>query len=411
MKAILKLFFVAPLFWGMACASDDEPKTMADAKPIVLKSEFNAKMQANNAFALNLFKTTIGYADDANVFISPLSTDMALSMAWNGAAGETKSEMQTMLGNAGYTPEQINEYSKTLRTALLSVDPSTKLLIANSIWSRKDNPLSTAFVDVNKNNFNATVEEVDFSSPTTLTRINDWCAVNTNNKIPQALSELSSNTQFCLINALYFKGIWRSRFDVKKTTDTSFSNEDGTKSTVKMMNKKGDFAYNDNENWRCLSMAYGNNAFSMIVLLPQEGKQLADVVSALDGDELGELVNRSSVCDVTVKLPRFRGEYSYLLHKNILPSLGMTQAFSASSADFSNMSSSSKLYISQVIHKTFVEVNEEGTEAAAVTVVTGDLTAPPAGTHIDFFVDQPFVYAIRENSTGTILFIGKVGKL
>ncbi|MBP1614023.1 MAG: serpin [Bacteroidetes bacterium] len=408
MKDFLKLMLVSPLLWAMSCSSDDSnSKQVPDAEPIVLKSDFDSKMNTNNLFAINLFKTTVEKSD-GNVLVSPLSVNMALNMTWNGADGTTKSEMQQMLGNEGYTPSEINEYSKSLSEALLKVDPTTELLIANSIWTTKDLPLEKSFIEVNQNNYNATVEEVDFSSPATLGKINTWCSEKTKGKIPKALDQLASETKFALINALYFKGKWRSTFDAKNTVDALFANADGKRPIVKMMIQESSFGYTDNENWRCLSLPYGNNAFSMVILLPNNGKKMNDLFPTLTADSWSTMLDRLSNHKVVVRLPRFKGEYAYDMHKEILPAMGMKQAFNPDEANFSKMCSLAPLYITQVVHKTFVEVNEEGTEAAAITVVVGEVTSVGPESTIDFFVDQPFIYAIRENSTGTILFIGKV---
>lgn len=408
MKNFLKLMLVSPLLWAMSCSSDDsKPKEVPDAEPIVLKSDFDSKMNTNNLFAINLFKTAVEKSD-GNVLVSPLSVNMALSMTWNGADGTTKSEMQQMLGNEGYTPSEINEYSKSLSEALLKLDPTTELLIANSIWTAKDLPLEKSFIEVNQSNYNATVEEVDFSSPTTLERINTWCSEKTKGKIPKALDQLSPDAKFALVNALYFKGKWREKFDVKNTTDALFTNADGKRPIVKMMIQESHFGYIDDENWRCLSLPYGNKAFSMVILLPKNEKKLSDLLPTLTADSWNAMLKGLNNHKVVVRLPRFKGEYAYDMHKEILPAMGMKQAFNPLTANFSKMCSLAPLYITQVVHKTFVEVNEEGTEAAATTVVVGDLATAGPESAIDFFVDQPFIYAIRENSTGTILFIGKV---
>ncbi|WP_071145341.1 serpin family protein [Bacteroides ihuae] len=408
MKNCLKLILISPLLWAMSCSSDDsKPKEVPNAKAIVLKSDFDSKMNTNNLFAINLFKTTVEKSN-GNVLVSPLSVNMALSMTWNGADGTTKNEMQQMLGNEGYTPSQINEYSRSLSEALLTVDPTTELLIANSIWTAKDLPLEKSFIEVNQNNYNATVEEVDFSSPATLEKINTWCSEKTKGKIPKALDKVTSDTKFALINALYFKGKWRSKFDAKNTVDALFANADGKRPIVKMMIQESHFGYSDNENWRCLSLPYGNNAFSMVILLPNNEKKMSDLFPTLTADSWSTILDGLNNHKVVVRLPRFKGEYAYNMHEAILPAMGMKQAFDPRKANFSKMCNLAPLYISQVVHKTFVEVNEEGTEAAATTVVTGDVTAAGPESTIDFFVDQPFIYAIRENSTGTILFMGKV---
>ncbi len=410
MKNFLKIILVSPLFWAISCSSDDTGgREIPNAKSIVLKPEFEKKMDTNNLFAIDLFRSTVEHSV-GNVLVSPLSVNMVLNMAWNGADGVTGSEMQQMLGNEGYTLDQINEYSKSLREALLSVDPSTELSIANSVWVAKNFSLKESFIKVNQDNYDAVVKEVDFSSPSALQEINTWCSERTKGKIPEVLDELSLYTKLALVNALYFKGQWRERFDVKSTIDEPFTNENGENSTVKMMAQESHYSYAENENWRCVSLPYGNKAFSMLVLLPNNEKNLSDVLPTLTADSWNGIVKMLSTRKILLKLPRFKAEYAYEMSKAILPAMGMKQAFDPDKANFSKICLG-PLYISQVVHKTFVEVNEEGTEAAATTVASWELTSVGPESAIDFFVDQPFVYAICENSTGTILFIGMVVSL
>jgi len=409
MKHFVYFLFLASLLSLIACSSDNDgdPDVLPPAKPIVIKSEFNNKLQNGNQFAFDLFKATYKFEDKENIFISPLSVDMALSMTWNGAEGETKKEMQTALRNEGYTSENINEYNQFLREALTGVDPTTRIAIANSIWSRQEFNVQKNFIDVNKLYYNAEVQSVDFSSPETLTKINNWCANNTNNKIPEIIEEIPNEAMMFLINAIYFKGIWASQFDKKDTSDGQFKAGDGQVQNVKMMSQKSDLPYTEDLNCRYLEMPYGNGAFSMVVVLPQDGKNINDVTHALTNTTWKDAMDRLSECRVNLRLPRFKIECSYRMEQNILPEMGMKQPFQAGVANFSGINPNIDLYISNVIHKTYVEVNEEGTEAAAVTSVGIYTTSTPRP--VDFIVDQPFVFAIREKSTGAILFIGKIG--
>lgn len=409
----MKIFKITPLFFFilLSCSSDDTSiPELPDAKPIVMKAQFENKLKNNNDFAFDLFKATYKNEDKTNLFVSPLSVDMALGMTWNGAAGETKTEMQAALRNQGYTPEDINEYAKTLREALINADPSTKLAIANSIWTRSGFDVEQSFIDVNKTNYNAEVKALDFSSPNAIKEINNWCATNTNNKIPEILDNIPSDAVMYLINAIYFKGIWKYQFDKKNTQVLPFTKENGTTQNVKMMNQTENLGYTVDENARYLEMPYGNKAFSMIIALPQPEKDLKDVIQNISNDSWSNATKNIQIRSIKLQLPRFRLECDYNMEDAILPDMGMKLAFSASLADFTGINKDGGLYISLVKHKTFVEVNEEGTEAAAVTVVGGELSVGPS-TPISFTINQPFLFAIKENSTGIILFIGKIGEI
>lgn len=240
-----------------------------------------------------------------------------------------------------------------------------------------------------------------------MTQINNWCAKQTNDKITEIIDNTSG--MMYLINAIYFKGIWVSKFDKSNTRRESFYQTNGQTVQVDMMRQTDQFNYCSDENCGYLELPYGNNAFSMILMLPHEGKTTYDVIQSLDNDSW-QVTNRMSGYEVNIRLPRFRAECKYEMEKDILPAMGMKAPFTGM-ADFSGISDV-PLYISEVIHKTFVEVNEEGTEAAAVTSVEMDFAAAPGVKKpIDYFVNKPFLFAIRENSTNIILFFGKIGEV
>ncbi|MDR0699703.1 MAG: serpin family protein [Tannerella sp.] len=396
-------------FFLCACESNDSPENekLPNAKPIELR--LGAKVDTDNSFAIDLFKATYASSDEANVFVSPLSVSMALNMTLNGAKGETAEQMRTALRASGYSIEEINEYSKSLREALLEVDPSTSLTIANSIWYREGIPVKTDFINVNRDHYNAEIKSLDFNSPNAVKQINNWCAAQTNDKIKEIIDDIPDNAVMYLINAVYFKGIWVSRFDKKDTQKEDFYPETGSPLEVDMMRQQAKFNYYSDEDGGYLELPYGNNAFSMILALPHEGKTTDDVLENLSGDYWNDIITHMHGKKVNLRLPRFKTECKYKMQKKILPDMGMIIPFTAE-ADFSGINDMS-LCISEVIHKTFVEVNEEGTEAAAVTSVGMIVTAPGEILPLDYIVNKPFLFAIRENSTGIILFIGKTGKV
>lgn len=395
----------------VSCTSDDNHNPeLPDAEPIVLKSKFDDKLRQNNDFAIDLFKATYKNQDEPNIFISPFSLDMALAMTWNGASGDTKTEMQTVLRNEGYTSDEIGEYAKSLREALINVDPSTKLSIANSIWYRTGFDVEQSFIDANKGNYNAEVKSLDFSSSGALKEINNWCARNTNDRIPEILDQISPDAVMYLINAIYFKGIWKYKFDKNDTKDLSFQKENGGVQNVKMMTQEKELAYAEDQNAQYLQLPYGNKAFSMIVVLPQEGKDIETVVQNMDNDSWNSAIKRMYETKVILQLPRFKLECEYNMEESILPYMGMRLPFSPALADFTGINKKGDIFISKVKQKTFVEVNEEGTEAAAVTSVEIDFASTEKLIR-KFTVDKPFLFAIRENSTGIILFMGKIGEI
>ena len=398
-----------------ACSSEDpENGKLPEPTPIVVRSGLEGKIAQDNAFAFDLLRTAESFADGDNIVLSPLSISMALGMTVNGTVGDTRDEMLEALRSSGYTLDDLNEYAKTLREGLLATDPSTELGIANSIWYRKGLPVKSDFINVNWLNYAAEVAESDFADPKTVNVINNWVSGHTNKRIPTVIDQISPEMVIYLINAVYFKGIWASKFDKAKTTQKLFTAADGAVSQVPTMIQTETFGYHADETAAYLEMLYGNGAFGMVVMLPNEGKTTDDLLKNLDSESWNTVIEAMRPCEAEVHLPRFKFEQSFNLHEKILPGMGMNLAFNPQKADFSNMAviDGQNIFISMVLHKTFIEVNEEGTEAAAVTVVGGEATsAGPDPQPVSFIVDRPFAFAIREQSTGAILFIGKVGKI
>jgi Serine protease inhibitor len=417
-KSLMKkaaFYSISVLFFGgiLSCDSDGDNIKGGDgylpyAEPISI--ELEEKVGTDNAFAFDLFKTTYRLAEESNVFVSPLSVNWALSMTMNGAKGTTLEEVKDVLRAEGYSLDDINAYNKSLREALVTVDKSTTLSIANSIWYNNLYTFENDFISVNRDSYDAEIRAADFNSSNTVNQINDWVSNKTNKKIPKIIEELSPDAMICLINAIYFKGIWREKFNANATKNEDFYAEDGVSmGKVKMMNQTNHFAYSGDENCGYLMLPYGNGAFSMIVMLPHEGEKVDDVISNLDSKSWDNAMNMDSY-EVTLRLPCFKAECSYEMQEDILPDMGMIVPFTEF-ANFGGMIKSPPIMISKVIHKTFIEVNEEGTEAAAATLVEGMVGAPPPAPKIDYVVNRPFAFAIRENSTGVILFIGKIGKI
>ena len=401
-KSVLLLL---PFLLFTAC---EEPVVkLKDAEPIPLKVGMQKRVQQDNAFAFDLFRQVIAtYNNEKNIFISPLSVSIALGMTWNGAKGDTKAEMETALKMSGMTEDEINEYYQIMLSALPEVDPSTTLNIANSIWYREGYPVKPEFLQVNQNYFNAAVRELDFSKPEALGIINGWCAEKTNNLIKEPLDNIPANAVMYLINAIYFKGIWAKKFDAKKNSTTNFYAESGTTVQVDMMHQQETFGYRSDALAQYLDMPYGNKAFSMTVILPHEGKTTDEVLENMDTEKWNSAISGLSSREVMVYLPKFRTKGKYEL-KEPLMQMGMVKAFT-DEADLTGIADAD-LLISRVIHSTYCDVNEKGTEAAAVTIVEIIETSMPI---IPIFnANRPFIFVIRENSTGVILFIGKMGQV
>jgi serpin B len=359
----------------------------------------------SNNFAFDLFRVGNPAQHKQNVFISPLSASMALGMAANGANGATYDEMHAALRLNDASREEVGTGYKSLITLLRGLDPGTTFTIANSIWYEQTFLFNTSFLDESQQYFDAQVQALDFKNPSAVTTINSWVSQHTNDKIPTILSAIDPSEVMFLINAIYFKGIWQKQFDKTKTVDAIFHAADGTTATVPMMSRGSGVQYAATSEYSAVDLPYGNSAFTMTVVVPTPGADIDAFAESFDDMKWNTLVSSFQESDVAVFLPRFRMEWQRPLN-NDLKQLGMRLAFS--DADFTRMSPVGlNLIITQVLQKTFVDVDEEGTEAAAATIVgVGTTSLPP-----QFRADHPFLVVIRERLSGTILFIGKIAKL
>jgi serine protease inhibitor len=388
-----------------ACEKQDNP---VEKPKINITKTTEAVIAADNLFGIDLFKRVLVNDDTTgNIFISPTSVALALAMTYNGVDGTTKSAMEETLRKQGLTVEQLNQSYKDLIEALVSVDSKVLLEIANSIWYRSDIQVLPDFISANKTYYDADVTSMVFDA---LAKdiINGWVADKTHDKITEVLDGIPADAVMYLVNAIYFKGIWKSEFDKEKTTDLPFNLRDGSKIQVPTMQQQDTFNYFSNDLFSAVELPYGQGNYSMIVMLPGIDKNTDDLVSALSIENWNAWTNEFVNRYVVLHLPRFKFEYNKLLNQD-LTDMGMGIAFTGG-ADFSKIDPTRDLMISRVIHKTFVEVNEEGTEAAAVTVVEIIETSFPGGDTgpVYFYIDRPFLFVIKEKDTGTILFIGRV---
>ena len=401
-KIIFNLKLALVVFMFTNCTMNDDTKIqLGNAKPIVLKVALQKRIIQDNEFAFDIFKKSIAESTEPNVLLSPLSISIALGMTLNGATDETKSGIEKTLKMNGLTLENINDYYQVMQSTLPTIDPTTTLNIANSIWYKTGYPIKSEFITVNKNYFNAEVREMDFSQSWAKDTINNWIARKTNNHIKDMLDQIPENVVMYLINAVYFKGIWQQPFNTKATKEALFTNNLKNQVKVNMMYQKDTFNYYADEKAQYLDLPYGNNAFSMTIILPSQISSIKEVLETLDVDSWNLYLNKMEKEELEVYLPRFKSKSKFLLN-NVLKTMGMARAFEDRD-EFRNMANWD-MYISRVLHDTAIEVTEEGTVAAAATIV--EMTEKAMFNSI-FNANRPFIYIIREKSTGVILFIGK----
>jgi len=401
-RLIISALFILLLGYSCEKTKVEEP----GPTEINLTEKGKILVEADNLFGIKLFKEVLKAEDpEKNVMISPLSVSLALAMTYNGADRDTKEAMEKTLELSGFTVDEINENYKILIDALASVDPKVLMSIANSIWYEQTFEVEQDFLDVNQNYFNAEVSPLDFNDPDAVNTINSWVANKTNDKIMEILDEIPRDAVMYLINAIYFKGIWNYEFNESDTEEKPFYLSDGTTKDVPMMVQEGSFNYLSNDIMQAVEMPYGAGNYSMIILLPQNNKTLNDIIDELSNENWNRWLSEFYEAEkVQIHLPKFKFEYKDSLNNELI-NMGMGIAFDSSDADFSKINPTGELYISRVIHKTFIEVNEEGTEAAAVTMVE---IIRSAIQETSFFVNQPFIFVIKEKYTNTIIFIGKV---
>lgn len=346
-------------------------------------------------------------ADKPNTILSPLSASMALGMALEGADGSTYTEMKDALGFQDLIREEVNDSYRGILDLLLDLDPAVEVGIANSAWSRQDFPFLPGYFDAITTHFDAEVRSLDFSNPASKDVMNQWVREKTNNRIESIVEEIRPLDILFLINTVYFNGKWTTQFKKSETRQAPFRLENGSQVDVPMLSgrlPKVAFAWL--EGGRVMAeLPYGGRAYRMVLLVPGDGETVGDLLAELDDDTwrawLGSLHEQSG--EILVQMPKFELEWGGLLN-DALEAMGMEKAFDPYQADFSRMTPAPDAHISRVNQKTYMRVDEEGTEAAAATSVVIGVTSAPPGV----VVDRPYILAIRENLSGTILFLGVV---
>ncbi len=391
----------------MACDKAD-PDQLGPGKDLMLTATELERAGNDNQFAFELFRTaTTDLKHNENALLSPLSVGMALAMTNNGAVGETREAIENVLKFGNLTTEEINTYYQKLMTDLPALDPKTTLEIANSIWHRHDFQVLPSFLDVNRTFYKADVSALDFADPGAKDVINDWVSNKTKKKIPTIIDGgIPSNMVMYLINAVYFKGDWEQRFDKSDTKKGTFMRAGGNDLQTDFMHVEHTFNVAGTADVEAIELPYGNKKYSMMILKPRGDLSPGQIVEKLvETNTWSTLTSSFQPGKTRLALPKFKFSYENKLNDE-LTDMGMGIAFEPNRADFSGISGTRNLLIDEVKHKSFIEVNEEGTEAAAVTSVGIIYTSLPQ-VHT-FNVDRPFLFAIREMTTGLILFVGQV---
>jgi serpin B len=373
-----------------------------------INSPAQSVINAGNSFGFKLFNCINNTETGKNVFISPFSVSMAFGMLLNGANGSTLDSLEQALGDAGMSLNDINNAYESSSAYLTTLDAHVTFQNANSIWYRNGFQVLPDFLNVNRTYFDAEVDSLDFTLPSAAQTINNWVDTKTNGKIPTIIDgTIPADAVMYLINAIYFKAAWTYTYDSSSTKDAPFTCADGSTTTCRLMSQEDTFAYYADNTVQAIDLPYGDRSFSMTVIMPAPGTSIDQFASALTQDQWNTIINRLDSAKVDLYMPKFELKYSKSLVDE-LKALGMGIVFDPLRADLTHISPAG-LSVSEVLHKTYVNINEEGTEAAAVTLI-GMITTVATGEPVIKVVriDHPFIFAIREHQSGTILFIGKV---
>jgi serine protease inhibitor len=360
-------------------------------------------VSSSEIFGFKLFKEVNRNDVNKNIFISPLCVSMALGMTLNGAAGATYDSIRSVLELNGLTEQEINESYKGLIEKLIELDPKVIFNISNSIWYRNTMIFQQEFINKNQIYFDAEVSSLNFEDPSSVSIINNWVNQNTGGKIDEILERIPPEAVMYLLNAVFFKADWKYLFDQSLTIDDFFITAEGESVPCKMMQQKNNFSYYSNELFQAVDLPYGDSLFSMMIFLPNPDRNTNDILNQFNKDNWDKWKNSFDEEEGKIWMPKFEVGYELKLN-DVLAAMGMGTAFQPS-ADFTRMYSPGGLWISEVKHKTYIKVDEKGTEAAAVTLVEY-IKAINSGFQMK--INRPFIYVIHEKNSRTILFIGKI---
>ncbi len=363
-----------------------------------------ALVDLNTDFALKIFKELSNEDKNLNVFISPISISLAIAMAYNGSKNQTKQEIAETLEFKDYNIDELNSSFKVLLSSMADIDEMVELYTGNSIWFGKDFIIEKDFTDLAEYYYNASIYNVDFKNQDTADKMNNWAGEATKGRISNIVSPKAvEDAVMYLINAIYFKGQWMDKFKTEDTKEDDFFLKDGDAKKVQMMENYEEYDYYEGSDFQMIRIPYGRNKTAMYVFLPDEGTEINGFINNFSHDLLNKSIPEAADVDVILKFPKFSIEYGAKSLVEPLKGLGMVNAFIDDRADFSSMAP--LMFISQIDHKAIIEVNEEGTVAAAATSMGMGATAVQP---VEFIVNRPFVLLIRDDRTGNILFMGKI---
>lgn len=359
-------------------------------------------------FAFHLFNTVNATEPSGdNLFISPLSVHVALGMLLNGTDGNTAQEIKRLLGLNAMDTKQANSFYASLLSELPKVDEKVNLSIANSVWYKNSFSVESDFLNILQTSFQAEVTPLNFDDPNAKNMINQWVSRKTQSRIPTIIDQIQADDVMFLINAVYFKGDWKYQFAPENTTDWLFNLSNNTTKKIKMMNMQADVAYSQQNNYTAVVLPYSKGNFNLTLILPNSGQNIKDFLGKYTVMEWNNLQNSlKSTRKVNVGLPKFTLEYEIQL-KDVLQKMGMTEAFS-DKANLSKISSKGGLLVNSVKHKTFVQIDEKGTEAAGVTSIGVGVTSINPDSPPTVIFDRPFFILLSEKQSNTVLFIGRI---
>ncbi|MDC3255986.1 serpin family protein [bacterium] len=367
------------------------------------QSESDALTKAHNEFGFKLYRELQKESNGENVFISPTSIATAFGMLYNGTVDQVRSEFDEVFEFTKVPDESFNTANQSLLWNLAASDKLAELDIANSIWIKSGFPVKPEFISTNVVHFDAVIKNAPFS-PQTVKDINQWCSDKTRGKITSPLSKLTPDDIMVLVNAVYFKGLWQNPFDKQRTQAANFTLVDNSQVSVPLMAREGSYHFLENDEFQAVRLPFGDGKMAMSFILPKKG--LEAFQQSISTESFVKLQSEMRRREVMLLVPRFKVELQNEL-KRSLKSLGMNEAFNFSMG-FSSINSDEPLQISQVIHNTFLEVKEEGAEAAAVTAIALGIEMAAMEEVPVMQIDRPFFCAISNIETGNVIFLGSI---
>ena len=406
---LINICIFALLF--ISCSSDfsalDDEKQSATRQ---LSTAEQKLVTTSQNFGLKLFQRINQNDTSENIFISPLSVSIALGMTMNGAIDQTYKDMRNTLEFSGMSEQQINEAYKSLIDLLLNLDEKVIFEIANSIWPKEGYPVLQEFMEINQKYFYSEAKPLDFSRSDAVDIINTWISEKTHGKIENMLDYIPEDAIMYLINAIYFKGTWTYQFDEEHTDAAPFYTTPQNPIECQMMTISGTWLYSRDGSLQIVDLPYGDSLFSMTVLLPPLEQSLDELIDQLTPEEWTDYFDALNYAFGTISMPKLKLNYKLLMN-HVLSTMGMSIAFDPELANFSRINGYGDLFINRVIHQSFVQIDEEGTEAAAATIVEICESTSTGPTGFFMTIDRPYIFVIRERVHNTILFIGKITNL